>query len=54
MQLRRLRLQHADAQARRWLQSLLDEGGKAFGSALAAHEGGGWTLRWGLPAGGPR
>jgi poly-gamma-glutamate synthesis protein (capsule biosynthesis protein) len=53
MQMHRLRLQHADAEARRWLQALLDGRGRPLGSALAAREGGGWTLRWGLPARGP-
>jgi hypothetical protein len=51
--MRRLRLQRADAEARRWLQALLDERGRALGSALAAREGNGWTLRWGLPTSGP-
>jgi poly-gamma-glutamate synthesis protein (capsule biosynthesis protein) len=46
MQLRRLRLTHADPAARRSLQSLFDTEGRHFGTGVQAQADGSWLLRW--------
>lgn len=42
---RRFRLERADAAARQWLRSILNEG--AFGTRVEEAAGGRWSLRWG-------
>ncbi len=46
LQLRRLQLVHADAAARRGLQSLLESGDTGTAVRLQAQPGGSWQLRW--------
>lgn len=46
MQLRRLQLVHADASARRNLQSLFESAGPRGSTRLRAQEDGSWQLRW--------
>jgi len=46
MQLRRLQLVHADAAARRNLQSLFENAGPRGATRLQAQEDGSWHLRW--------
>jgi poly-gamma-glutamate synthesis protein (capsule biosynthesis protein) len=46
LQLRRLRLSPPDPQAVDWLARFLGEGGREFGTSLAAAPEGGWELRW--------
>ena len=45
MQMFRFRLVHADAQARRWVQDLLNRGGQSLGTHLVPRRVG-WTLQW--------
>jgi len=47
LQMRRLRLQGADAQARLWVERLFNRGGRALGTQVTALPGGsGWALQW--------
>lgn len=46
MQLRRLRLTHADSAARRSLQSLFATEGRHFNTGVQAQADGSWQLRW--------
>ena len=46
MQLRRLQLRHAQAAARRGLQSLFESAGPRWSTHLQAQEDGSWQLRW--------
>lgn len=47
MQIRRLRLEAADAQARLWVERLFNRGGRALGTQVTALPGGGgWALHW--------
>ncbi|WP_293604151.1 CapA family protein [Polaromonas sp. UBA4122] len=46
MQLRRLRLVHADPAARRSLQSLFETEGRHFNTGVQAQADGSWLLRW--------
>ncbi len=46
MQIRRFRLEHADADARQWLEQQFNDGGRALGTAVDAPHGGGWMLHW--------
>jgi poly-gamma-glutamate synthesis protein (capsule biosynthesis protein) len=47
LQIRRLRLDAADAQARLWVERLFNRGGRALGTQVRALTGGsGWTLQW--------
>ena len=47
LQIRRFRLEAADATARRWLERQFNQGGQALGTSIAAMHGGpGWTLQW--------
>ena len=53
LQIRRLRLQVAEAEARQWLAGQFNLGGQALGTRVTpAHDGRGWTLQW-QPAPGP-
>lgn len=45
MQMFRFRLVHADAQARRWMQDLMNKGGQTLGTHLVPRRVG-WTLQW--------
>ena len=47
MQLRRLRLQRADAQAIRWLEEVFQCGSPQPATRLQPRPEGGWSLRWG-------
>jgi poly-gamma-glutamate synthesis protein (capsule biosynthesis protein) len=47
MQRYRLRLVHADRQARDWVQGVFNEGGRDLGTALAQQADGSWLLHWG-------
>jgi poly-gamma-glutamate synthesis protein (capsule biosynthesis protein) len=50
MQIRRLRLEAADAQARLWVERLFNRGGQALGTQVTALPGGsGWVLQWQQP-----
>jgi len=47
VQMRRLRLQGADAQARLWVERLFNRGGRALGTQVTALPGdSGWELQW--------
>ncbi len=46
MQLQRLQLRHADAAARRGLQSLLESAGPGWSTRLQTQDDGSWRLRW--------
>jgi len=47
LQMRRLRLQGADAQARLWVERLFNRGGRALGTQVTALPGdSGWALQW--------
>lgn len=46
LQLRRFRLEAADAGARSWLRSVFDEGGRAFGTGVEETREGSFVLRW--------
>ncbi len=46
MQLRRFRLEHADARARAWLRTIFDEGGRAFGSRVQGNADTRFVLGW--------
>lgn len=46
LQLRRFRLEAADAGARSWLRSVLDSGGRAFGTGVEEAGDAGFVLRW--------
>jgi len=46
MQIRRFRLEHADADARQWVAQQFNRGGSDLGTAVEPLHGGGWTLRW--------
>jgi poly-gamma-glutamate synthesis protein (capsule biosynthesis protein) len=47
LQIRRLRLEAADAKARLWVERLLNRGGRALGTQVSALPGGSsWALRW--------
>ena len=46
MQIRRFRLEHADAQARRWLEQQLEPGGRELGTTIDALHSGGWMVNW--------
>jgi hypothetical protein len=45
MQMFRFRLVHADAQARRWVQDLMNQGGQPLGTHWVPKRVG-WTLQW--------
>jgi poly-gamma-glutamate synthesis protein (capsule biosynthesis protein) len=45
LQSRRLRLERADNEARRWLAELLSQGGRPLGTSLATAAGN-WQLQW--------
>ena len=46
MQIRRFRLEHADADARLWLEQQFERGGRELGTAIDPLHGGGWMLHW--------
>ena len=47
LQIRRLRLERASAQARQWVERQFNRGGQPLGTSVAAlHDGRGWTLQW--------
>ena len=46
LQLRRFRLQRADAGARAWLRRVFDEEGRALGTRVEEAEDGRFALRW--------
>ena len=46
LQLRRFRLQRADAPARRWLERVFNEEGPGRGTRVVATGDGDWELRW--------
>jgi len=46
MELRRFRLTRAGLQARRWLQRMFNDEGRALGTSVEPTAGDGWTLRW--------
>jgi poly-gamma-glutamate synthesis protein (capsule biosynthesis protein) len=47
LQIRRLRLEAADAQARLWVERLFNRGGRALGTQVTALPGSsGWALQW--------
>ena len=46
-QIRRLRLEAADARARLWVERLFNRGGRSLGTQVTALPGGsGWALQW--------
>jgi poly-gamma-glutamate synthesis protein (capsule biosynthesis protein) len=47
MQRFRMRLVHADREAREWLHTLFNEGGRDLGTELVAQRDGPWVLQWG-------
>lgn len=47
MQRFRMRLVHADRQARDWVHTLFNEGGRDLGTELVAQRDGLWMLQWG-------
>jgi hypothetical protein len=47
MQRFRMRLVHADRQARDWVHTLFNEGGRDLGTELVAQRDGLWLLQWG-------
>jgi len=50
LQIHRLRLEAADAQARLWVERLFNRGGRALGTRVMALPGGsGWVLQWQQP-----
>ena len=51
LQIRRFRLEPADADARQWIEERFTAGGRDFGTALGPLHGGGWALRWQRGAG---
>lgn len=46
LRLRRLRLERADAEARRWLRRIFEEEGRAFGTGVAEAADGSFSLCW--------
>lgn len=47
MQRFRMRLVHADREARDWVRTLFNEGGRDLGTELVAQRDGSWLLQWG-------